>query len=71
MTLMRKENDADLNLIPYKGRRPAQPGHPGRRHRHRHPAACLVQPAHPRQKVRPIAVTGEKRTPALPEHARR
>ena len=34
---------------PLQGRRPAQPGHPGRRHRHRDRQPDLAQPAHPRQ----------------------
>ena len=34
---------------PLQGRRPAQPGHPGRRHRHRDRQHGIAQPAFPRQ----------------------
>ena len=50
MTLIKKENDVDINLIPTRraAGRSAAPGHPGRRHRRRHRQPDLAQPAHHR-----------------------
>ena len=67
MTLMRKENDADLNLIPYKGGGPLNQDILAGVTDTAIGSLASLSPHIRAGKVRPIAVTGEKRTPALPD----
>ena len=67
MTLIRKENDADLNLIPYKGGGPVNQDILAGVTDVAIQSVASFSPHIIAKKVRPIAVTGEKRTPALPD----
>jgi tripartite-type tricarboxylate transporter receptor subunit TctC len=67
MTLIRKENDADLNLIPYKGGGPLNQDILAGVTDVAIGSLTSLSPHIVAKKVRPIGVTGNKRTPALPE----
>jgi tripartite-type tricarboxylate transporter receptor subunit TctC len=67
MTLIRKENDVDINLIPYKGGGPVSQDLLAGVTDIGIQSLASFSPHIIARKVRPIAVTGEKRTPALPE----
>jgi tripartite-type tricarboxylate transporter receptor subunit TctC len=67
MTLIKKENDVDLNLIPYKGGGPMNQDILGGVVDTAIGSLTSLSPHIVAKKVRPIAVTGEARTPALPD----
>ncbi|HTR85685.1 MAG TPA: tripartite tricarboxylate transporter substrate-binding protein [Reyranella sp.] len=67
MTLIKKENDVDLNLIPYKGGGPVNQDLLAGVTDIAIQSLTSVSPHIVAKKVRPIAVTGDKRTPALPD----
>jgi tripartite-type tricarboxylate transporter receptor subunit TctC len=67
MTLIKKENDVDLNLIPYKGGGPVNQDILAGVTDVAIQSLASFSPHILAKKVRPIAVTGEKRTPALPD----
>ena len=67
MTLIKKENDVDLNLIPYKGGGPLNQDLLAGVTDVGIQSTASFSPHFRANKVRPIAVTGETRTPALPD----
>ena len=67
MTLIKKENDVDLNLIPYKGGGPVNQDILAGVTDVAIQSLASFSPHIRANKVRPIAVTGEARTPALPD----
>ena len=67
MTLIRKENNVDLNLIPYKGGGPLNQDILAGVTDVAIGSLTSFSPHIRANKVRPLAVTGDKRTPALPE----
>ena len=67
MTLIKKENDVDLNLIPYKGGGPVNQDLLAGVTDVAIESLTSFSPHIVAKKVRPIAVTGEQRTPALPD----
>jgi tripartite-type tricarboxylate transporter receptor subunit TctC len=67
MALIRKENDVDLNVIPYKGGGPVNQDLLAGVLDVAIQSLTSVSPHIAAKKVRPIAVTGEQRTPALPD----
>ena len=67
MTLIKKENDVDLNLIPYKGGCPLNQDILAGVTDIAIGSTTSLSPHFRANKVRPIGVTGEKRTPALPD----
>jgi tripartite-type tricarboxylate transporter receptor subunit TctC len=67
MTLIKKENGVDLNLIPYKGGGPVNQDILAGVTDVAIQSLTSVSPHINSKKVRPIAVTGEQRTPALPD----
>jgi len=67
MTLIKKENDVDLNLIPYKGGGPLNQDILGGITDVAIGSLTSSSPHIVSKKVRAIGVTGEKRTPALPD----
>src|SRR5689334_4732443 len=67
MTLIKKENDIDLNLIPYKGGGPVNQDILAGVTDIAIQSVASFSPHIRANKVRPIAVTGEQRTPALPD----
>lgn len=67
MTLIKKENDVDLNLIPYKGGGPLNQDILGGVTDIGIGSLTSFSPHIRANKVRAIAVTGETRTPALPD----
>lgn len=66
MNLIKKENGVDLNLIPYKGGGPLNQDILGGVVDVAISSLASVSPHIRANKVRPIGITGEKRTPALP-----
>jgi tripartite-type tricarboxylate transporter receptor subunit TctC len=69
MTLIKKENDVDLNLIPYKGGGPLNQDILGGVTDIGIGSLASFSPHIRANKVRAIAVTGESRTPVLPDTA--
>ena len=67
LTLIKKENDVDLNLIPYKGGGPVNQDILAGVTDVAIQSLASFSPHIVAKKVRPLAVTGEKRTPALPD----
>lgn len=67
MTLIKKENEVDLNLIPYKGGGPLNQDILAGVTDVAISSLASISPHVIAKKVRPIAVTGEARTPALPD----
>jgi tripartite-type tricarboxylate transporter receptor subunit TctC len=67
MTLIKKENNVDLNLIPYKGGGPLTQDLLGAVTDIGISSLTSFSPHIRANKIRPIGVTGEKRTPALPD----
>ena len=67
MTLIKKENDVDLNLIPYKGGGPVNQDILAGVTDVAIQSLTSFSPHMIAKKVRPIGVTGDKRTPALPD----
>jgi tripartite-type tricarboxylate transporter receptor subunit TctC len=67
MTLIKKENDVDINLIPYKGGGPLNQDLLGGVTDIGIGSLTSFSPHIRANKVRAIAVTGEARTPALPD----
>ena len=67
MTLIKKENNVDLNLIPYKGGGPLTQDLLGGVTDIGISSLTSFSPHIRANKIRPIGVTGEKRTPALPD----
>jgi len=67
MTLIKKENDVDLNLIPYKGGGPLNQDILGGVTDVAIGSLTSSSPHIVSKKVRAIGVTGDKRTPALPD----
>ena len=67
MTLIKKENDVDINLIPYKGGGPLNQDILAGVTDLAMGSTASLSPHINSKKVRPIAVTGEQRTPALPD----
>ena len=67
MTLVKKENDVDINLIPYKGGGPVSQDLLAGVTDIGIQSLASFSPHIVAKKVRPIAVTGETRTPALPD----
>jgi len=67
MTLIKKENDVDLNLIPYKGGGPLNQDILGGVTDVAIGSLTSSSPHIVSKKVRAIGVTGENRTPALPD----
>jgi tripartite-type tricarboxylate transporter receptor subunit TctC len=67
MAYIRKENDVDLNVIPYKGGGPVNQDLLAGVTDVAIQSLTSVSPHINSKKVRPIAVTSEKRTPALPD----
>jgi tripartite-type tricarboxylate transporter receptor subunit TctC len=67
MSLIKKENDVDINLIPYKGGGPVNQDLLAGVTDVAIQSLTSVSPHIVARKVRPIAVTGEQRTPALPD----
>ena len=66
-TLIKKENDVDLNLIPYKGGGPLVQDLLGGVTDIGISSLTSFSPHIRTNKIRAIAVTGEQRTPALPD----
>jgi tripartite-type tricarboxylate transporter receptor subunit TctC len=67
MTLIKKENNVDINLIPYKGGGPLNQDILGGITDIAIGSTASLSPHFRANKIRPIGVTGEKRTPALPD----
>jgi tripartite-type tricarboxylate transporter receptor subunit TctC len=67
MTLIKKENDVDINLIPYKGGGPLNQDILAGVTDVAIGSTTSLSPHFRTNKVRPIGVTGEARTPALPD----
>lgn len=67
MTLIKKENDVDLNLIPYKGGGPVNQDILAGVTDVAIQSLTSFSPHLIAKKIRPIGVTGDKRTPALPD----
>src|SRR5689334_19736285 len=67
MTLIKKENDVDINLIPYKGGGPLNQDFLAGVTDVAIQSTASFSPHIRARKVRPIAVTGDKRTPSLPD----
>jgi tripartite-type tricarboxylate transporter receptor subunit TctC len=67
MTLVKKENNVDINLIPYKGGGPVSQDLLAAVTDVGIQSLASFSPHIIAKKVRPIGVTGEKRTPALPD----
>src|SRR5260370_9828466 len=67
MTLVKKENDVDINLIPYKGGGPLNQDILAGVTDIAIGSTTSLSPHFRANKVRPIGVTGENRTPALPD----
>lgn len=67
MTLIKKENDVDINLIPYKGGGPLNQDILAGVTDIAIGSTTSLSPHFRVNKVRPISVTGEARTPALPD----
>lgn len=67
MTLIKKENDVDLNLIPYKGGGPVNQDILAGVTDVAIQSLTSFSPHLLAKKIRPIGVTGEQRTPALPD----
>lgn len=67
MTLLKKDNDVDLNLIPYKGGGPLNQDILGGVTDAAIGSLTSLSPHIRSGKVRAIGVTSEKRTPALPD----
>jgi tripartite-type tricarboxylate transporter receptor subunit TctC len=67
MTLIKKENDVDINLIPYKGGGPLNQDILAGVTDIAIGSTASLSPHIRANKVRPIAVTGEQRTPTLPD----
>lgn len=67
MTLIKKENEVDLNLIPYKGGGPLNQDILAGVTDTAISSLASISPHIIAKKVRPIAVTGEARTQALPD----
>jgi tripartite-type tricarboxylate transporter receptor subunit TctC len=67
MTLIKKENDVDLNLIPYKGGGPLNQDILAGVTDIAIGSTTSLSPHFRANKVRAIGVTGEQRTPALPD----
>ena len=67
MTLIKKENDVDINLIPYKGGGPLNQDILAGVTDVAMGSLTSLSPHIVAKKVRPIGVTGEQRTPALPD----
>jgi tripartite-type tricarboxylate transporter receptor subunit TctC len=67
MALIRKENEVDLNVIPYKGGGPVNQDLLAGVTDIGIQSLASFSPHIVAKKVRPIAVTGEARTPALPD----
>jgi tripartite-type tricarboxylate transporter receptor subunit TctC len=67
LTLIKKENDVDFNLIPYKGGGPVNQDILAGVTDVAIQSLASFSPHIMAKKVRPLAVTGEKRTPALPD----
>jgi tripartite-type tricarboxylate transporter receptor subunit TctC len=67
LTLIKKENDVDLNLIPYKGGGPVNQDILAGVTDVAIQSLASFSPHIMAKKVRPLAVTGEARTPALPD----
>src|SRR6195256_2231030 len=67
MTLIKRENDVDINLIPYKGGGPLNQDILAGVTDVAMGSLTSLSPHIMAKKVRPIGVTGEKRTPALPD----
>ena len=67
MTMIKKENDVDLNLIPYKGGGPVNQDILAGVTDIAIQSLPSFSPHFRASKVRPLAVTSEKRTPALPD----
>ena len=67
MTLIKKENDVDINLIPYKGGGPLNQDILAGVTDIAIGSTTSLSPHFRANKVRPIGVTGEQRTPALPD----
>jgi tripartite-type tricarboxylate transporter receptor subunit TctC len=67
MTLIKKENNVDINLIPYKGGGPVSQDLLAGVTDVGIQSLASFSPHIIAKKVRPIGVTGEKRTPALPD----
>ncbi|HEU4970267.1 Bug family tripartite tricarboxylate transporter substrate binding protein, partial [Sphingomonas sp.] len=67
MTLIKKENDVDINLIPYKGGGPLNQDLLAGVTDIGIGSLTSLSPHIRANKVRAIAVTGETRTPALPD----
>jgi tripartite-type tricarboxylate transporter receptor subunit TctC len=70
MTLIKRENDVDINLIPYKGGGPLNQDILAGVTDIAIGSTTSLSPHFRASKVRPIGVTGEKRTPALPTRRR-
>src|ERR1700716_1660896 len=67
MTLIKRENDVDINLIPYKGGGPLNQDLLAGVTDTGIQSLTSFSPHFRASKVRPIGVTGEKRTPSLPD----
>jgi tripartite-type tricarboxylate transporter receptor subunit TctC len=67
MTLIKRENDVDINLIPYKGGGPLNQDILAGVTDVAIGSLTSLSPHIMAKKVRPIGVTGEQRTPALPD----
>ena len=67
MTLIKRENDVDINLIPYKGGGPLNQDILAGVTDTAIGSTTSLSPHFRANKVRPIGVTGETRTPALPD----
>jgi tripartite-type tricarboxylate transporter receptor subunit TctC len=67
LTLIKKENDVDINLIPYKGGGPLNQDFLAGVTDVAIQSTASFSPHIRARKVRPIAVTGDKRTPSLPD----
>ena len=67
MTLIKRENDVDINLIPYKGGGPLNQDILAGVTDTAIGSTTSLSPHFRANKIRPIGVTGETRTPALPD----
>jgi tripartite-type tricarboxylate transporter receptor subunit TctC len=67
MTFLKKENNFDINLIPYKGGGPLLQDALGGVTDTAISSVAAVSPHFRAGKLRPIGTTGERRTPALPD----
>ncbi len=70
MTLIKRENDVDINLIPYKGGGPLNQDILAGVTDIAIGSTTSLNPHFRANKVRPIGVTGEQRTPACPTRRR-